>query len=83
MVFERLDGTFGRIDAVVHRLEKLLFAVLFLEEGFYRFRALIVRHIECRLVSFMIEFVEHGLEGGNNRFILEVIDGLGEDFFVS
>ena len=66
MVFERLDGTFGRIDAMVRRLEKLPFAVLFLEEGFYRFRALIVRHIEGRLVSFICEFVEHGLEGGDD-----------------
>ena len=73
MFFERLHGTFGRIEVMVRRLDKLPFAVLFLEEGFYRFCALIVRHIEGRLVSFIFEFVEHGLEGGDDRFILEVV----------
>ena len=66
MVFERLDGTFGRIDAMVYWLYKLPFAVFLLEAGFYWFLALIVRHIECRLVSFIFEFVEDGLEGGDD-----------------
>ena len=53
VVFERLDGTLGRIDAMVRWLFKLPFAVFFLEEGFDWFRTLIVCHVECRLVSFI------------------------------
>ena len=53
MVFERLHGTLGRIDAMVCWLYKLPFVILLLDEGFDWFCALIVGDIECRLVSFI------------------------------
>ena len=79
MELEHLDGTFSRIDAVVCRLEKLPFAVLLLEEGFDWICALVVGHVECGLVSFIFEFVEDGLEGGDDHLVFEIVDGPRED----
>ena len=53
MIFKHLDGTLGRIDAMVRWLYKLSFAILLLEEGLDWFRALIVGDVECRLVPFI------------------------------
>ena len=58
MIFKRLDGTLGHIDAMVRWLYKLLFAIFLLEEGLDWFRALIVGDVESRLVPFIFLFVE-------------------------
>ena len=53
MIFKRLDGTLGCVDAMVRWFYKLPFAIFLLEEGLDRFGALIVGDVECRRVSFV------------------------------
>ena len=47
MIFKRLDGAFGCVDAMVCWFDKLPLAILLLEEGLDRFGTLIVGEVEC------------------------------------
>ena len=51
MVFERLDGPFGRIDAMVVWLDELGRAILLLHECFDGRGGLIVRDVENGFVT--------------------------------
>ena len=53
MIFKRLDGTLGRVDAMVCWFYKLPFVIFLLEEGLDWFRSLVVGDVECRLVPFI------------------------------
>ena len=79
VILEYLDGLLGCIDAVICWFKKLPFAVLLLEEGFDRLHTLIVCHVECWLVSFIFEFVEDGLKGGDDLIIIKVVGRLSKD----
>ena len=59
MIFKRLDGTLGCVDAMVRCFYKLPFAIFLLEEGLDWFGALIVGDVECRLVPFIFQLVEY------------------------
>ncbi len=51
-IFERLDGPFSSVDAMVVRLNQLQFAFVVGEKLFDKFRGLIVHRINFRLVLF-------------------------------
>ena len=53
MILKRLDGTPGRVDAMVRWFYKLPFAIFLLEEVLDWFCVLFVGDIECRLVPFI------------------------------
>ena len=58
MIFERLDGAFGRINAVVVWLNEHELAIIVGEEFLDLPRALIVHHIQFYLVSFAFQKFE-------------------------
>jgi hypothetical protein len=51
-IFERLDGPFSGVDAMVVWLDQLQFAFVVGEKLFVLFCGLIVHHINFRLVPF-------------------------------
>jgi len=73
-----LYGPFSCIDSVICRFDKLPLAFLFCEVLFDGVGCLVVRNIELRLESLVVERVEHLFEAFNDGRIRLILNWDGE-----
>ena len=71
MIFERLDGAFGRVNAVVVWFNKHVLAIFVGEEFLDLPCALIVNHIQFYLVSFAFQKFELCFVCCNNSVVIK------------